>query len=49
MRGFAKEFLADHAELHILVNNAGVMGCPLTHTAEGWELSFATNHLGTSC
>jgi NAD(P)-dependent dehydrogenase (short-subunit alcohol dehydrogenase family) len=32
--------------LHILVNNAGVMACPETHTAEGWELQFATNHLG---
>lgn len=32
--------------LHILVNNAGVMAAPLTRTAEGWELQFATNHLG---
>lgn len=32
--------------LHILVNNAGVMAPPLTRTAEGWELQFATNHLG---
>ncbi|TWP50643.1 SDR family NAD(P)-dependent oxidoreductase [Lentzea tibetensis] len=32
--------------LHILVNNAGVMATPLTHTPEGWELQFATNHLG---
>ncbi|OAA18984.1 dehydrogenase of unknown specificity, short-chain alcohol dehydrogenase like [Frankia sp. EI5c] len=32
--------------LHILVNNAGVMATPLTRTPEGWELQFATNHLG---
>jgi NAD(P)-dependent dehydrogenase (short-subunit alcohol dehydrogenase family) len=32
--------------LHILVNNAGVMACPLGRTAEGWETQFATNHLG---
>lgn len=32
--------------LHILINNAGVMAPPLTRTAEGWELQFATNHLG---
>jgi NAD(P)-dependent dehydrogenase (short-subunit alcohol dehydrogenase family) len=32
--------------LHILVGNAGVMAAPLTRTAEGWELQFATNHLG---
>ncbi|MBP2321628.1 NAD(P)-dependent dehydrogenase (short-subunit alcohol dehydrogenase family) [Kibdelosporangium banguiense] len=33
--------------LDILVNNAGVMALPELHrTAEGWELQFATNHLG---
>jgi len=32
--------------LHLLVNNAGVMAPSLTRTAEGWELMFATNHLG---
>jgi NAD(P)-dependent dehydrogenase (short-subunit alcohol dehydrogenase family) len=32
--------------LHILVNNAGVMACPEAHTPGGWELQFATNHLG---
>jgi NAD(P)-dependent dehydrogenase (short-subunit alcohol dehydrogenase family) len=32
--------------LHLLVNNAGVMACPEQHTAEGWELQLATNHLG---
>jgi NAD(P)-dependent dehydrogenase (short-subunit alcohol dehydrogenase family) len=33
--------------LHIVVNNAGVMGLPdLQLTPEGWEMQFATNHLG---
>ena len=33
--------------LHILVNNAGVMAIPdLRRTPEGWEMQFATNHLG---
>jgi NAD(P)-dependent dehydrogenase (short-subunit alcohol dehydrogenase family) len=32
--------------LHILVNNAGVMATPERRTPEGWELQFATNHLG---
>ncbi len=32
--------------LHVLVNNAGVMAAPLTRTKQGWELQFATNHLG---
>jgi NAD(P)-dependent dehydrogenase (short-subunit alcohol dehydrogenase family) len=49
--------LADHASvraltgawegpLHILVGNAGVMASPEARAAEGWELQFATNHLG---
>nr|WSZ97698.1 SDR family NAD(P)-dependent oxidoreductase [Streptomyces sp. NBC_00857] len=33
--------------LHILVNNAGIMALPELHrTQEGFELQFATNHLG---
>ncbi len=32
--------------LHILVNNAGVMAAPELRTPEGWEMQFATNHLG---
>jgi NAD(P)-dependent dehydrogenase (short-subunit alcohol dehydrogenase family) len=33
--------------LHILVNNAGVMALPkLTRTSAGYEMQFATNHLG---
>ena len=32
--------------LHVLVNNAGVMALPEQRTAEGWEMQFATNHLG---
>ncbi|SMD23450.1 SDR family NAD(P)-dependent oxidoreductase [Kibdelosporangium aridum] len=32
--------------IHILVNNAGVMASPATFTSPGWELQFATNHLG---
>jgi NAD(P)-dependent dehydrogenase (short-subunit alcohol dehydrogenase family) len=33
--------------LHLLVNNAGVMRLPeLQLTPDGWEMQFATNHLG---
>jgi len=32
--------------LHVLMNNAGVMATPPTVTVDGFELQFATNHLG---
>jgi NAD(P)-dependent dehydrogenase (short-subunit alcohol dehydrogenase family) len=32
--------------LDMLVNNAGIMASPLMRTPEGWEMQFATNHLG---
>ena len=32
--------------LHLLINNAGVIVSDLHRTPEGWELQFATNHLG---
>ena len=42
-----KAFVASwRGPLDILVDNAGVMANPETRTAEGWEMQFATNHLG---
>jgi NAD(P)-dependent dehydrogenase (short-subunit alcohol dehydrogenase family) len=35
-----------HGPLHMLILNAGVMASPLIRTRDGWELQFATNHLG---
>ena len=46
VRAFAKSWLADHDRLDLLLNNAGVMACPLARTDEGWEMQFATCHLG---
>ncbi|WP_406435725.1 oxidoreductase [Streptomyces sp. NBC_00631] len=43
---FAKKFLASGRPLHILVNSAGIMATPLTRDARGYEVQFATNHLG---
>jgi NAD(P)-dependent dehydrogenase (short-subunit alcohol dehydrogenase family) len=42
----AKFVAAWDGPLHILINNAGVMALPEQHTPEGWEMQFATNHLG---
>jgi len=46
VRAFATAFTERHDALHVLVNNAGVMACPLQRTPQGWELQLATNHLG---
>jgi NAD(P)-dependent dehydrogenase (short-subunit alcohol dehydrogenase family) len=46
IRAFAKRFLARDEPLQILVNNAGVMACPLAKTSDDFELQFGTNHLG---
>lgn len=41
-------FVAGYGEaaLHILINNAGIMGGALVRDARGYEVQFATNHLG---
>ena len=33
-------------EIHVLMNNAGVMFTPFSRTADGFEIQFGTNHLG---
>jgi NAD(P)-dependent dehydrogenase (short-subunit alcohol dehydrogenase family) len=33
-------------KLQILINNAGVMACPLSRTRQGLDLQLGTNHLG---
>ena len=42
----AKEFLASHEKLDLLINNAGLMATPEQRTAQGFEMQFGVNHLG---
>ena len=43
IRRFAAEFLASEPRLDVLVNNAGVLPAQRAVTADGLELTFATN------
>lgn len=42
----AAEFGERFGRLDLLLNNAGVMATPYQRTVDGFELQFATNHLG---
>lgn len=46
VRRFAADYAAAHPKLHLLINNAGIMACPLARVGPGWESQFGTNHLG---
>lgn len=43
---FARDFAADYTRLDLLINNAGVMALPYRRSVDGFEMHFATNHLG---
>jgi NAD(P)-dependent dehydrogenase (short-subunit alcohol dehydrogenase family) len=46
VRQAAAQLCAEYERLDLLVNNAGVMAVPYQRTADGFELTLATNHLG---
>ncbi|MBA5222263.1 MULTISPECIES: SDR family NAD(P)-dependent oxidoreductase [Streptomyces] len=46
IRSAAAELRAAHPRIDLLINNAGVMYTPRETTVDGFELQFATNHLG---
>ena len=43
---FAAQVAERTPALHILINNAAIMACPLARDPRGYESQFATNHLG---
>ncbi|XP_049933041.1 short-chain dehydrogenase TIC 32, chloroplastic-like isoform X2 [Nymphaea colorata] len=47
VRSFAAAFLSSNKPLNLLINNAGIFGCPFQLSEDGIELQFATNHIGT--
>lgn len=46
VRAAAPVILEKCSAINFLINNAGVMACPLMRTAQGHEMQFGTNHLG---
>jgi NAD(P)-dependent dehydrogenase (short-subunit alcohol dehydrogenase family) len=46
VREAAEEIRSSCPRLDLLINNAGVMAVPYRRTEDGYELTFATNHLG---
>jgi NAD(P)-dependent dehydrogenase (short-subunit alcohol dehydrogenase family) len=46
VRAAARELQAKHPKISLLINNAGVLYTPKVTTIDGFELQFATNHLG---
>ncbi|KAH7231894.1 hypothetical protein B0J15DRAFT_517860 [Fusarium solani] len=46
VRKAAQTFLEKSQSLHLLINNAGVLGCPRQITGEGVDAHFAANYLG---
>jgi NAD(P)-dependent dehydrogenase (short-subunit alcohol dehydrogenase family) len=46
VRAAASQIRATWPRLDLLINNAGVMRPPYQRSADGFELTFATNHLG---
>ncbi|PRQ07784.1 oxidoreductase [Enhygromyxa salina] len=46
VREFCEGVCADHDQLDLLINNAGVMALPYRTTEDGFEMQIGTNHLG---
>ncbi len=46
VRSFAARMSDALTQLDMLINNAGIMACPLARVGPGWESQFGVNHMG---
>lgn len=46
VRAAAEALVKDGRKFDLVIANAGVMACPMGHTADGFETQFGVNHLG---
>jgi len=46
VKTFVQDYIDTGKPVDILINNAGVMGCPKMETTDGFEMQFGVNHLG---
>ncbi|XP_003701517.3 retinol dehydrogenase 12-like isoform X1 [Megachile rotundata] len=45
VKQFAAEIKKDYKQIHVLINNAGIMLCPYEETVDGFEHHWAVNYL----
>jgi retinol dehydrogenase-12/retinol dehydrogenase-13 len=46
VKSCASRLLAKNEPIHVLMNNAGLMACPLGTTVQGHEMQLGVNHIG---
>ncbi len=46
VRKFTDAMCSSLSQLDLLINNAGIMACPLERVGPGWESQFGVNHMG---
>lgn len=46
VKAFAQSVTSDLSQLHLLINNAGIMACPEARVGQGWESQFGICHMG---
>ncbi|GAG77020.1 unnamed protein product, partial [marine sediment metagenome] len=45
IHSFVSEFKSKYQNLHVLINNAGIMTSKRNQSVDGYEMNFAVNHL----